>query len=85
MTYVRLSTHKSSISGDSSDSSFSKEELFCLQMKIQCKKANASVPVAKHLVSNLEFKVKPHKRKTKFLRARVDTCVDVNLMPVSIY
>ena len=24
-------------------------------------------------------------RKTKFLRARVDTCADVNLMPVSIY
>ena len=26
-----------------------------------------------------------HKRKTKFLRARVDTCADINLMPLSIY
>ena len=78
MTCGRLSTHESSISGHSSDSS-------CLQMKVQDKKANTSVPVPKHLVTNLEFKVKPHKRKTKLLRARVDTCADVNLMPVSIY
>ena len=54
-------------------------------MNVQDKKANTSVPVPRHLVTNLEFKVKPHKRKTKFLRARVDTCADVNLMPVSIY
>ena len=54
-------------------------------MKVQDKKDNGSVPVPKHVVTNLEFKVKPHKRKTKLLRARVDTCADVNLMPVSIY
>ena len=85
MTCGRLSTHESSISGQSSDSPFSEEEPYCLQMKVQDKKANTSVPVPKHLVTNLEFKFKPHKRKTKFLRARVDTCADVNLMPVSIY
>ena len=62
-----------------------KEEPFCLQMKVQDKKANASVPVPKHLVTTLEFKVKPHKRKIKYLRARVGTYADVNLMPVSIY
>ena len=49
-------------------------------MKVQDKKDNASVPATKHLVTNLEFKVKPYKRKTRFLRARVDTCADVNLM-----
>ena len=79
----RLSTHESSTPVHSSDSSFSEEEPFCLQMKVQDKKDNASVPATKHLVTNLEFKVKPYKRKTKFLRARVDTCADVNLMPVS--
>ena len=26
-----------------------------------------------------------HKNKTKFLQGRIDTCVDVNIMPVSIY
>ena len=54
-------------------------------MKVQDEKDNVSVPVTKHLVTNLEFKVKPYKRKTKFLRARVGTCADMNLMPVSIY
>ena len=82
---VNYLTYESSISGYSSDSSFSEEEPFCLQVKVQDKKDNASIPVTKHLVTNLEFKVKPHKRKTKFVRARVDTCADVNLMPVSIY
>ena len=54
-------------------------------MKVQEKKPHTSVPVPKHLVTNLEFKVQRHKRKTNFLRARVDTCVDVNVMPLSIY
>ena len=84
-TCGRLSTPASSISGHSSDTSFSEEEPFCMQMKVQDEKDNASVLVIKHLVTNLEFKVKPYKRKTKFLRARVDKCADVNLMPVSIY
>ena len=85
MTCGRLSTYESSISGYSSDSWFSEEEPFCLQMKVQDKKAHTSVQSPKHLVINLEFKVKPHKRKTMFLHARVDTCADVNLMSVSIY
>ena len=54
-------------------------------MKVQEKKPHTSVQIPKYLVTNLEFKVQPHKRKTKFLRARVDTCAEVNLMPLSIY
>ena len=64
--------------------SVSEEEPFCLQMKVQDKKDNTSVPVPQHLVTNLEFKVRSYKRKIKFLRARVETCADVNLMPVRI-
>ena len=85
LTCGRLSTPDSSISSQSSDISFSEDETFCLQMKVQEKKPHTSVPVLKQLVTNLEFKVQLHKRKTKFLRARVDTCADVNLMPLSIY
>ena len=84
LTCGRLSTPDSSISSQSGDTSFSEDEPFCLQMKVQDKKPHASVQVPKHLVTNLEFKVQPHKRKTKFLRATVDTCTDVNLMPLSI-
>ena len=62
---------------NSSDSSSSEDESFCLQMKVQA--------IQKHLFTNLEFKVKSHKNKTKFLQARTDTCADVNIVPVSIY
>ena len=36
-------------------------------------------------VTNLEIKLKPHKNRTKFLRVRIDTCANVNLMPISVY
>ena len=54
-------------------------------MKVQAKQANDKYPTPQHLFTNLEFKVKPCKNKTKFLQARIDTCTDVNIMPVSIY
>ena len=46
---------------------------------------NEKYPTPKHLFTNLEFKVKPPKDKTKFLWARIDTCADINIMPVSMY
>ena len=70
---------------NTSDKSSSEDESFCLQMKVQAKQADDKYPAWKHLFTNLEFKVKPHKNKTKFLQAIIDTCTDVNIMPVSIY
>ena len=84
LTSSRLSTQDNSICSHSSDNS-SSDESFCLQMKLQAKHADTNVPTPKHLFTNLEFKVKPCKNKTKFLQARIDTCTDVNIMPVSIY
>ena len=54
-------------------------------MKVQAIQANDKYLAPKHLFTNLEFKVNPHKNKTKFLQARIDTCTDGNIMPVSIY
>ena len=54
-------------------------------MKVQAKQATEKYSAPKHLFTNLEFKVQPHKNKTKFLQARIDTCADVNLIPVSMY
>ena len=54
-------------------------------MKVQAIQANSNIPAPKYLFTNLEFKVKPHKNKTKILQARIDTCTDVNIMPLSIY
>ena len=39
----------------------------------------------KHLVTNLEYVLEPHKKRTKFLRARIDTCANVNILPISVY
>ena len=65
----------------------SSDESFCLQMKLQVKQANTNTKYSapQHLFTDLEFKVKPHRNKTKFLQARIDTCADVNIIPVSIY
>ena len=38
-----------------------------------------------HLVTNIEYKLKPHRRGTEFLRARIDACANVNFMPISVY
>ena len=36
-------------------------------------------------VTNLQYKVKPLGKRTKFLRARIDTCSNANMMPAGIY
>ena len=71
---------------DQTDTSFtSSEDSFCLQMKVQHKQAEDNCSDVQHLVTNLEYKLKPHRRRTKFLWARIDTCSNVNVMPVSVY
>ena len=34
---------------------------------------------------NLAYRLKPHHTRNLYLRARLDTCADVNLMPASMY
>ena len=53
-------------------------------MKLQAKKADTNVPTPQHLFTYLEVKVKPHKSKTKFLHARLDTYADDKIMPCSV-
>ena len=63
----------------------SSEDSFCLQMKVKHKQADNNCSDVQHLVTNLKYKLKPHRRRTKFLRARIDTYSNVNVMPVSAY
>ena len=71
---------------DQADTSFtSSANSFCLQMKVKHKQAEDNCFDVQHLVTHLEYKLKPHARRTKFLRARIDTCSNVNVMPVSAY
>ena len=37
------------------------------------------------LVTNLAFRLKQHENRNLYLRALLDTCVDVNFMPASVY
>ena len=54
-------------------------------MKVKHKQAEDNCSDVQHLVTHLECKLKPHRRMAKFLRARIDTCSNVNVMPVSVY
>ena len=69
----------------SSDGS-STEDSFCLQVKIQRpnKKTHQSSNTT-HLIMNIAYKLKPHHNRNKYLRVRIDTGAEVNLMPVSVY
>ena len=43
------------------------------------------MPRLTHLITNLAYRLKPHHTRNLYLRARLDTCADVNLMPASMY
>ena len=77
---------KASAIGDHSDASYSSsEDSFCLQMQAKSAKDNNKKNKPQHLVTNIEYTLKPHRRRTKFLRTKIDTCSNVNLIPISVY
>ena len=64
----------------------SSDDSFCFQVKIQhtqsdCKK----IPTPSHLIINLAYSLKPNNTRNQYLRARLDTWLDVNIMPASVY
>ena len=73
------------ICGQSEDDS-SSEGSFCLQVKVKCTQAYLQrIPRPTHLITNLAYKLKTYHTRNMYLRARLDTCVDVNIMPASVY
>ena len=73
-----------SICGQSEDLTSSNES-FCLQVRIQNAKVNSKIPTTSHLITNLAYKLKPHHKRKHCLRARLNTCADVNIMPADVY
>ena len=53
-------------------------------MQIKKPQADHESYETQYLTTNLQCKVKHHGKKTKFLRARIDTCSNANVMPASI-
>ena len=43
------------------------------------------MPKATHLITNLAYRLQPHHNRNLYLRARLDTYANVNLMPTIIY
>ena len=71
---------------DQSDASYSSsEDSFCLQMQDKSAKDNTKKNKPQHLVTNIEYRLRAHRRRTKLLRAKIDTCSNVNLIPISVY
>ena len=71
---------------DSQSNSESIENSFCL--KLQVKHVQALTKMNKKptcLIANLPYRLKIHENRNLYLRARLDTCADVNIMPASVY
>ena len=75
---------RDSIYRQSSDLTSSNES-FSLQVNIQCTQTNTKFPTPHHLITNLAFRLMPHHKRNQYLRARLDTCADVNIMLASVY
>ena len=75
--------HNADRSGsETSDAEYS----FCLQMKIQeTQGTNQQVPKPIYLMTNLAYRLQLHHKRNQYLRAQLDTCADVNLMPTAVY
>ena len=47
--------------------------------------SNIKIPTPHHLITNPAYRLKPHHKRNQYLRARLDACADVNIMPASVY
>ena len=71
---------------DLSESNSEIEDSFCLQMKIhRTKIVCPDVPKPIYLMANLAYRLQEHHWRNQYLWARLDTCADVNLMPMAVY
>ena len=71
---------------DSQVESESSEDSFCLHLQIKRVQAQSKIdkkPAC--LITNLPYRLKQHDNRNLHLRARLDTCTDVNIMPASVY
>ena len=62
----------------------SSKDSFYLQVQLQSTQVEMKMPAPQHLITNLAYKLNAH-QKTQYLRSRLKTYTDVNIMPVSFY
>ena len=77
-------TQEKAICGHSEDYS-SSDDSFCLEIQVQYTQASTKMfPTPTHHITNLAYRLQPHHTWNQYLRAGLDTCVDVNIMPASV-
>ena len=70
---------------DRCESDSEMEDSFCLLMKIhRTQISHLEVPKPINLMANLAYHLQEHHRRNQYLQARLDTCADVNLMPMDV-
>ena len=63
-----------------------KRQLHQIEMKIhKTQISHPKVPKPVYLMANLAYCLQEHHKRNQYLQARLDTCADVNLMPMAIY
>ena len=67
------------------EDSYSDDSFILYQMKAEINQAKSKVPKKTHLIANIPYRIKQHQAHHKYLRVRLDTCADVNIMPKSVY
>ena len=71
---------------DEDSSDCESENNFCLQMKIhRTHISHPEVPKPVYLMVNLAYQLQEHHQRNQYLWARIDTCADINLMPMAVY
>ena len=71
---------------DSNEEADSSDDSFCLQLKVHHVQAhNKMTQRPACLITNLAYRLKQHENMNLYLRARLDTCADVNIMSASVY
>ena len=54
-------------------------------MRIHHAQASSKIPTASHLITNLAYKLTLCHKIHQYLRVRLDTSADVNIIPASVY
>ena len=71
---------------DSNEEVDSSDDSFCLQLKFQHVQAHhEKTQKSACLITNLAYRLKQHENRNLYLKARLDTCTDLNIISVSVY
>ena len=71
---------------ESSEYESGPDDTFCLQMKIhRTHISHPDIPKLVYLMANLAYCLQEYHTRNQYLWARLDTCTDVNLMPMAVY